>query len=181
MWGQDQLKQKEVPHEQDSVNGGTAMGRQMLSSRCRPKERTMTTTATPDDTLLPLNRIKTRASGRDGESPHISTMIRWATRGARLRDGSRMRLRAIKTPGGWRSCAAWVDEFFDALTRDRLGIDAEDHDSRSHPAPAHPPRTPGGKPTGRRNTGIARLLIVPKPSRRSPPARPHREVVSIPN
>lgn len=76
--------------------------------------------------LVPLTRLRGQPVGRDGTAPHIATLTRWILKGARLRDGTRVRLRAIRAPGGWRSCAAWLDEFLDALTRDRLGVDSHD-------------------------------------------------------
>jgi hypothetical protein len=81
---------------------------------------------TTSEQSVPFNRILCPTLGRDGKPPHVSTLIRWATRGTRLRDGSRVRLRAVKTPGGWRSSAEWVTQFLDILTRDRLGADSDD-------------------------------------------------------
>jgi hypothetical protein len=41
--------------------------------------------------------------------------------GAALRDGSRLKLKAIRLPGGFRTTRQWVDEFIETLTRDRTG------------------------------------------------------------
>src|SRR5689334_20600797 len=64
------------------------------------------------------------ATGRGGKPPHVATVARWITKGVCLRDGTQLRLKALRTPGGWRVAERWVAEFFDALTRDRLGPDA---------------------------------------------------------
>jgi hypothetical protein len=50
---------------------------------------------------------------------HPSSLTRQILRGAKLRDGSRLRLRAIKTPGGWVLTREAIDEFLAALTADR--------------------------------------------------------------
>jgi hypothetical protein len=71
--------------------------------------------------LIPLRTlIKNLPTSRPGGSPHIASAIRWCTKGVRARDGSRIRLQAIKMPGGWLSRDAWMNEFFDALTADRV-------------------------------------------------------------
>lgn len=69
---------------------------------------------------------------RLGNSP--SAVTRWIMKGASLRDGSRVRLEAIRTPGGWRVTQEALDAFFATLTEDRL------------------PQTPS--PTQRRGKGI---------------------------
>jgi hypothetical protein len=55
-----------------------------------------------------------------GSSPHIASAIRWCTTGVRARDGSRIRLKAYKTPGGWMSSQSWAVEFFEKMTADRV-------------------------------------------------------------
>jgi hypothetical protein len=52
---------------------------------------------------------------------HPNTLIRHVRSGVRLRDGSRLRLRATVTPGGYRIADSDVDLFYTALTADRLG------------------------------------------------------------
>jgi len=54
-----------------------------------------------------------------GVSP--SAVTRWIITGAALRDGSRLKLKAIRLPGGFRTTQQWVDEFIETLTRDRTG------------------------------------------------------------
>lgn len=50
---------------------------------------------------------------------------RWMTRGVLLRDGSRLRLRHIRLPGGLRTLQSWVDEFLQAVAEDRAGAAAK--------------------------------------------------------
>jgi hypothetical protein len=52
-----------------------------------------------------------------GVSPSAAT--RWIVGGAALRNGTRLRLKAIRLPGGFRTTRQWLDEFIEALTRDR--------------------------------------------------------------
>ena len=103
---------------------------------------TATAETTSVEQSVPLNQISCPTLGRDGKPPHVSTLIRWATRGTRLRDGSRLRLRAVRTPGGWRSRADWVQNFLDSVTSDRLGNDADDAEPGATAAPPKP-RPPG--------------------------------------
>jgi hypothetical protein len=41
-----------------------------------------------------------------------------------MRDGTRLKLKAIRLPGGFRTTQQWLDEFIEALTRDRTGAPA---------------------------------------------------------
>ncbi len=50
-----------------------------------------------------------------------AAVTRWINNGAKLRDGSRCKLQAIRLPGGFRTTQQWVDEFIETLTRDRTG------------------------------------------------------------
>jgi hypothetical protein len=52
-------------------------------------------------------------------SPSATT--RWIVAGVMLRDGRRLKLKAIRLPGGYRTTEAWLDEFIGALTADRTG------------------------------------------------------------
>jgi hypothetical protein len=52
---------------------------------------------------------------------HPNTLIRWIKSGVKLRDGSRLQLRATLTPGGWRLTDSDINMFYSALTADRLG------------------------------------------------------------
>lgn len=59
------------------------------------------------------------AGRRKSVSP--SAVTRWILTGAALRDGARLKLKAIRLPGGFRTSEQWLDEFVEALTRDRTG------------------------------------------------------------
>jgi hypothetical protein len=80
------------------------------------------------DTLLELD-LKAAARlipGRNNKPTSITTIWRWIANGVKLRNGSRLRLQAIRYPGGWRTRREWIDEFLDALTNDRIGQDQDD-------------------------------------------------------
>jgi hypothetical protein len=93
------------------------------------------------------------ATRRGGRPPHTSALTRWITKGTRLRDGCRLRLRALRTPGGWRVAEDSLHEFYGALTRDRLGVDARDDAGVSGDATATHPRRPS---PGRRSAAERR-------------------------
>jgi hypothetical protein len=57
---------------------------------------------------------------------HVDTILRWVLKERFLKDGTRFRLRALRTPGGWLIRQSDLDHFFDVLTRDRLGPAAEE-------------------------------------------------------
>jgi hypothetical protein len=52
---------------------------------------------------------------------HPSAVVRWMRRGAILSNGSRLYLRFVRLPGGYRIKPEWLDEFLAALTADRQG------------------------------------------------------------
>jgi hypothetical protein len=54
-------------------------------------------------------------------SNHPSAPIRWITKGTVLSNGQRLKLQAVRTPGGWRIRRDWLDAFLAALTADRQG------------------------------------------------------------
>lgn len=60
-------------------------------------------------------------ASRGGRPVHVATVTRWILEGARLRDGTRLRLRATRLPGRWVVEKVAVDEFLAALTADRSG------------------------------------------------------------
>jgi hypothetical protein len=62
---------------------------------------------------------------------HPATLSRWITKGVSMRDGSRLKLAAIRAPGGWLVADEAVDDFLERLTADRTG----------EPAPAPPSAT----------------------------------------
>jgi hypothetical protein len=62
---------------------------------------------------------------RGGRPVHVATVTRWIIQGARLRDGTRLRLRAVRLPGRWVVEPEAVDEFLATLTADRSGLPTE--------------------------------------------------------
>jgi hypothetical protein len=57
----------------------------------------------------------------NGKPPHSCTLTRHILKGTRLKDGTVLKLRAKRTPGGWVVSREDIDEFIDRLTRDRCG------------------------------------------------------------
>ena len=53
---------------------------------------------------------------------HPSAVVRWIQKGTPLSTGSRLRLAAIRTPGGWRVRREDLEQFLEALTADRLRL-----------------------------------------------------------
>ncbi len=51
---------------------------------------------------------------------HPSAPIRWLSRGSVLSSGERLKLQAVRTPGGWRIRQDWLDSFLEAMTADRM-------------------------------------------------------------
>ncbi|MGO8903921.1 MAG: hypothetical protein ACLQU5_37140 [Isosphaeraceae bacterium] len=51
---------------------------------------------------------------------HPSAPTRWIMKGASLTDGSRVKLRAVRAPGGWLVRRSDLDQFLEVLTADRL-------------------------------------------------------------
>jgi hypothetical protein len=54
---------------------------------------------------------------------HPSAPVRWMRRGVLLSDGSKLFLRHVVVPGGYRSTRQWVADFLEALTEDRRRAD----------------------------------------------------------
>ena len=105
-------------------------------------------------TLMSLREAaRVAATGRSGRPPHVSALVRWIKKGTSRRDGSRLHLRAIRTPGGWRVAEEWLQEFYDALTSDHLGVDAHDDAGISAAATATSSRRPS---PGRRSASERR-------------------------
>jgi hypothetical protein len=71
----------------------------------------------------------------------VATIARWITDGARLRDGTRLPLRATRLPGRWVVEPGAVEEFLAALTADRSGTCTS---AGRSPQPA-PARTPSAR------------------------------------
>jgi hypothetical protein len=57
---------------------------------------------------------------RDGKAAHISTIFRFAQRGARAKNGDRILLECVKTPSGLRTTSAAVAQFIEQLTNPDL-------------------------------------------------------------
>jgi hypothetical protein len=71
-----------------------------------------------------LPRLTTTAIAHELET-HPSAPVRWIQKGSLLSNGSRLKLKAEATPGGWRVRREDLDEFLRVLTADRLGSDVE--------------------------------------------------------
>lgn len=73
-----------------------------------------------ETTYLTLSQVTRRfPPSRCGRPVHVATVTRWITEGARLRDGTRLSLRATRLPGRWVVEPEAVEEFLTALTADR--------------------------------------------------------------
>jgi hypothetical protein len=70
------------------------------------------TDACPETYLTPAYIARTLGN-------HPSAAVRWMRRGALLSDGSRLFLRYVALPGGYRVKQEWLDEFLETLTADR--------------------------------------------------------------
>lgn len=54
---------------------------------------------------------------------HPSACVRWIQRGVLLKDGSRVRLNAIRVPGAWRVAPADLEAFLEVIKADVLKPD----------------------------------------------------------
>jgi hypothetical protein len=70
----------------------------------------------------------------NGRGVHVNTVRRWILLGALLRDGTRLQLRAVRTPGRWLVEPDAVREFMETLRADRLGTPTSTP-TESGPAP----------------------------------------------
>jgi hypothetical protein len=68
---------------------------------------------------IPASLLSLVAIGRELDC-HPSAPLRWITRGAQLATGERVKLLAVRTPGGWRVQREDLDAFLAILTTDRL-------------------------------------------------------------
>jgi hypothetical protein len=67
-----------------------------------------------------LSQIARRFPPNKTDKPvHPATLTRWIMRGIPLADGTRVRLRAVRFPAGWRTTDEWVDDFLESLTAAR--------------------------------------------------------------
>jgi hypothetical protein len=88
-----------------------------------------------DEPNEPIACLAHLMPNRRGKPAQNALMIRQITSGVKLRDGSRLRLQAVRGPGGWLSRRSWVMGFLETLTRDRMAaIDARI--SGTAPAPS---------------------------------------------
>jgi hypothetical protein len=72
-----------------------------------------------------LSSVRRRFPGvRKNTLLHIFTLIRWCTRGVRQRDGTRLRLQAIRVSSNWYTTDHWVDEFIAVLTAAHIDPEA---------------------------------------------------------
>jgi hypothetical protein len=83
---------------------------------------------------------------------HPSAVVRWIQKGTPLSTGSRLRLAAIRTPGGWRVRPEDLEQFLEALTADRLRLGKEE---------AVPKPGPKSKRIARMNDDLARAGFLP--------------------
>jgi hypothetical protein len=89
--------------------------------------------------LIPLRiAIKALPPTLRGGSRRIESAVQWVTRGVKTRGGQRVRLRALKTPGGWMCSSDWILEFFEALTL--ACIEADSGPLADIPIPTSPAR-----------------------------------------
>lgn len=74
-------------------------------------------TETVPQHLRALREFCDRVPGhRRNSRTHLSTLIRWATRGVKTPDGNRVRLRAVRAGAKWLTTDEWFALFLDALT-----------------------------------------------------------------
>src|SRR3954468_1648243 len=81
---------------------------------------------TTETGLRPAKAAQLIPSFRSDRPTHSATVIRWMLEGVRLKDGSRLKLEAVRLPSGWVTTPSAVQRFIDRLTADRT----------SQPAPA---------------------------------------------
>lgn len=65
---------------------------------------------------------------------HPATIGRWIRLGAKARDGSHIRLKATRRPGGWRIAPRDLDDFLARLTDAALGEPAGPESVGAEPA-----------------------------------------------
>jgi hypothetical protein len=68
--------------------------------------------------------------GRNGRKSHISTLLRWATKGAKAPDGTIVRLEAKRLGGRWVTSREAILRFMAALTPQMDG-EADVHNVRT--------------------------------------------------
>jgi hypothetical protein len=99
------------------------------------------TTHEADTGYLTLNEaVRRLPSGRNGTRTHVSTLTRWILSGVVARDGSRIKLRAVRLPGRWMLPAGALEEFLERVTSDRIGPPAAPPAEADRRAAAHAER-----------------------------------------
>jgi hypothetical protein len=78
-------------------------------------------TATDSRLFTPAQIGRQCPENRPGVSVSPTTVTRWVVVGVRLRDGSRLKLPAVRYPGGWRIAEDDFEQFIARLTADRTG------------------------------------------------------------
>lgn len=69
--------------------------------------------------LIPLKEAaRLLPPGRGGRPCHFSTVWRWITTGAKARDGTMVRLEAVRRPGIWLTSIEAIDLFFARLNQE---------------------------------------------------------------
>jgi hypothetical protein len=86
--------------------------------------------------LTPAQLAKKLPRQRSRRPVHVRTVARWILTGTMLSNGTRLRLKAVRTPGGWLSTELWLGEFLNLLAEDRIGED---------PSPYTAPRSTAGR------------------------------------
>src|SRR5262245_973458 len=85
-------------------------------------------------TYLTLSDVILSLPSRNGRRVHRNTVRRWILKGALLRDGTRLKLRALRTPGQWLVEPDALRRFMKALRADRVGT-PKSTPTESGPAP----------------------------------------------
>lgn len=85
------------------------------------------------ETALTLSQACRLLPGTRGcEHPDPATLTRWILNGIRVTSGCRVKLEAVKLPGGWRTSREAVSRFLAALT--------DGHQQPAVPLPSSPRR-----------------------------------------
>jgi hypothetical protein len=75
---------------------------------------------TPSDYLAPAQAA--RFIPNSGRELSPEAVVRWITKGAKARNGGRIKLQAIRSPKNWLTTRPWISDFLTALTQDRTGV-----------------------------------------------------------
>jgi hypothetical protein len=79
------------------------------------------TTATSSRLLSPAQIGRLCPENRPGSPVSPTSVVRWIVEGVRLRAGGRLKLPAVRYPGGWRIAEDDFAAFIARLTADRSG------------------------------------------------------------